>query len=214
MFPLRLVPASSHSCCPLRAIPFPLRYHLPAAWHALQSSGAVLAPSRGWAAHEAAFARGEVLVIDDLLTPSALAELRTLGLDATIWMQAKEGSYVGSQFDDGCANLTCVRVIIRMLISDPPAQPAMGAASQGVGGVRESTCTCRFAMPQIAKLARELELAMPSVFRGCSHALCASAFPFSAEQRAFCEHAWLRAFMRACMHAFLQTHVRAACTLA
>ena len=144
-------------------------------------------------------------MIDDLLTPSALAELRTLGLDATIWMQAKEGSYVGSQFDDGCATLTCVRVITRMLISAPSAQPAMGAASQGVGGVRESTCTCRFAMPQIAKLARELELAMPSVFRGCSlaHSACRLAL--------FCEaarvlRACMRAFMRACMHAFLQTH--------
>ena len=143
-------------------------------------------------------------MIDDLLTPSALAELRTLGLDATIWMQAKEGSYVGSQFDDGCANLTCIRVITRMLISDPSAQPAMGAASQGFGGVRESTCTCRFAMPQIAKLARELELAMPSVFRGCSLA-------HSAKQRAFCEHACElsceRACMRSCRHMCAQ-HAR------
>ena len=62
------------------------------------------------------------MVVDDLLTPAALAEMREVALGASIWMECKPSGYLGSRFSDG------------------------------------------FAMPHVAKLARELEQALPQIF--------------------------------------------------
>lgn len=56
-----------------------------------------------WEALENSYRAGRVVVIDDFLTPDALAELLRLGLESTNWNSVKAGGYLGAFAKDGFA---------------------------------------------------------------------------------------------------------------
>lgn len=56
-----------------------------------------------WAALESSYEAGEVVVLDEFLTPDALDELRRLGLESTNWNSVKAGGYIGAFTTDGFA---------------------------------------------------------------------------------------------------------------
>jgi len=67
-------------------------------WHWNQPA---LRPREDFALLEASFREGEIVVIDDFLTPEALDALVEIANDAQIWHSTKKGSYLGAFRDDG-----------------------------------------------------------------------------------------------------------------
>jgi hypothetical protein len=66
-------------------------------------SGPALNPANDWAAIEARYfaAAPEIVVIDNLLSPAALAELRAFCLASTIWRREYANQYFGTFSEDG-----------------------------------------------------------------------------------------------------------------
>jgi len=70
--------------------------YLPAEMRESYADRAVLNPQQDWAAKEESYLRGEVVVLDQFLTPAAFEELQRLGMDATVWHESKQHGYLGA----------------------------------------------------------------------------------------------------------------------
>jgi hypothetical protein len=66
----------------------------------------------------ARYAAGEVLVIDDLLTPDALQQLRTIALRAPQW-EVKAGGYLGAFMEKGFAPAAVARLATELEAAMP-----------------------------------------------------------------------------------------------
>ena len=72
---------------------------------ASDSRGGAINPDNGAAGHAAAWRTGnpKLLVVDNLLTPEALAALRRFCLGSTIWRKTFPGGYLGALPESGFA---------------------------------------------------------------------------------------------------------------
>lgn len=86
----------------LRAV-FNVPHHLPRSNDVWEGNKRALNRAHDFGAYEAAFIAGEVVIIDDFLTPEALAALQTLSTEATVFNAAMPGGYVGAMHRDGWA---------------------------------------------------------------------------------------------------------------
>ena len=69
-------------------------------------------PSLDWESIESQYfdAAPRAAIIDGLLTPEALSELRRFCLDSTIWFEIKGAGYLGSYFRDGFSDPLLLRI--------------------------------------------------------------------------------------------------------
>lgn len=77
-------------------------HHLPRAYDVWDGDG-TLNRAHDFAAHEVAYLAGDIVVIDDFLSPEALVLLHTLSSEATVFNAAMPGGYIGAMHRDGWA---------------------------------------------------------------------------------------------------------------
>ncbi len=85
------------------------------------SFGPCLSPANDWAAIEDRYFKSapEMVVIDDLLSPEAMADLRTFCLASTIWRKDFQNQYFGTFSEDGFMSPLHLRIAAELQMKMP-----------------------------------------------------------------------------------------------